>query len=87
MKKALKKILQSLLTQALRKAAKVQKIDKLRTKLEEIVPDISQQYVSAKINNEYLKVKIRNMHAFQISLVNKIIGEFSSPTVVDIGDS
>lgn len=77
----------SLLAASLRAAASEQGLNGLIARLKTIVPDISEQYSGFKIDNAYLDRKARNMHAFQISLVGKVIEEFQSPAVVDIGDS
>ena len=77
----------SLLVNSLKMAAAEQRLDGLSIKLEEIVPDISNQYSTFKLDTKYLKTIVRNMHAFQISLVNKVLGEFQKPVIVDIGDS
>lgn len=55
--------------------------------LEQIVPDLSDQYSLFKVNTPYLRTKVRGLHAFQISLVNEAIGNIDNPVVVDIGDS
>jgi len=86
-KQYLKTAYESMCRASLQKAAIEQGLGDLGVKLEKIVPDISNQYSTRKLDTNYLKIKVRNMHAFQISLVNKIIGEFNSPTIVDIGDS
>jgi hypothetical protein len=52
-----------------------------------IVPDIRHQYTSFEIDNPYLETKVRGQHAFQMSLVGRVIDEFESPVIVDIGDS
>lgn len=80
-------MLHSLWKRSLEKAIKEQGLKKLADKLSEIVPKITEQYSTFKIDNPYLEVKARNMHAFQISLVNLIIEEFKNPVIVDIGDS
>ena len=64
-----------------------QGLSELKQELENIVPDITNQYSNTNLNSEYLITNVRAMHAFQISLVNKIIKEFNNPTVIDIGDS
>ena len=78
---------QSVMKTSIGKAAKEQGLKNLADKLSEIVPDIADQYSTFKIDNPYIDVKTRNQHAFQISLVNEIIEEFETPTIVDIGDS
>lgn len=72
---------------SLEEAARAQGLDKLKARLKGIVPDISEQYSSFRVDNAYLETKVRNMHAFQISLVSKIIDNFKEPVIVDIGDS
>lgn len=74
---------------SIQKALKFQGLFELYNKLESIVPDISNQYTSFKINTEYLKVKVRAEHAFQIHMVQKAFEllqfEDRTPfTVVDI---
>ena len=69
------------------KASKEQDLKSLADELTKIVPDITDQYSTFKVDSPYINVKVRNLHAFQISLVNEIIGEFAKPTIVDIGDS
>lgn len=76
-----------LLIASLRAAARRQGLSDLSEKLSEIVPDISDQYTHTRIDSPYVLQKVRNQHAFQISLVNEVIGEFDSPVIVDIGDS
>ena len=83
----LKEMLQLVFYKSLKKAAREQGLDKLAARLEDIVPDITNQYSRFKINNTYLRTKVRCQHSFQISLVQKVINEFESPVIVDIGDS
>jgi len=82
-----KKIFYHILTRSLKNAAKEQGLDGIAAELRCIVPDIGEQYSTFRLDSGYLESKVRNMHAFQISLVNKIIGEFRDPVIVDIGDS
>ena len=86
-KPILTKGLMSMWVKSLNSAAREQNLDDLAKKLKEIVPDIENQYSMFKVDNPYLKTKVRYQHAFQISLVNKVVKEFNSPTIVDIGDS
>ena len=81
------KTYQSGLKTSIEKASKEQGLKDLTDKLAEIVPNIIDQYSTFKIDNPYLRTKVRNQHAFQISLVNEIVGEFHKPTIVDVGDS
>lgn len=83
----LRKILESVMKISIAKASKQQGLQNLADKLAEIVPDITDQYSLFKVDNPYTTVNVRNEHAFQISLVNEIIGEFDKLTIVDIGDS
>ena len=83
----LRKAYQSVLKTSIGKASKEQGLKSLADKLTIIVPDITYQYSTFEVNNPYIEVKVRNQHAFQISFVNEIIGEFDKPTIVDIGDS
>jgi 2-polyprenyl-3-methyl-5-hydroxy-6-metoxy-1,4-benzoquinol methylase len=72
---------------SIEKASKEQGLETLANELRKIVPDITNQYSLFKVDNPYIAVKVRNQHAFQISLVNDIIGEIDKPTIIDIGDS
>lgn len=81
------KILECLLTASLKKAAKEQKLNRMVNALEKIVPDISGQYSVFRLDNDYLKIKVRNLHSFQMSLISEVIEKFEHPTLVDIGDS
>ena len=83
----LRKTFQSMMKTSIGKASKEQGLKNLADKLRKIVPDITNQYSTFKVDNPYTDVKVRNQHAFQISLVNEIVGEFDKPTIVDIGDS
>ncbi len=79
--------LDSVWIKSLNHAAKEQNLNKLSARLEEIVPDIKHQYSTFELNTPYLILKVRNQHAFQISLIEEIINEFDNPVIVDIGDS
>lgn len=67
----------------------------LKDKLAKIVPDLTNQYTTFKIDNEYLVNKIRCQHSFQMSIALKAIKFLESNRVnkgvdiniVDIGDS
>lgn len=77
---------------SIEQALREQKLFKLARKLSEIVPDITHQYSTFKLNTLYLKKKSRGQHAFQISLVQeaiKLLGKNVKDdlTIVDIGDS
>jgi len=64
-----------------------QNFDVLKKRLAGIVPDLSGQYTLTAVNDLYTINKVRSLHAFQISLVEKVLNEFKAPTIVDIGDS
>jgi hypothetical protein len=83
----LKKYFYLILTYSLRKSAVERKFEALIDKLKKNVPDIRYQYSSFEVNNLYLETKVRNLHAFQISLLTDVIDEFKNPVIVDIGDS
>lgn len=87
MKTCLRKIFFRLLEKSLIQARKEQGLNNLARQLKQISPDITDQYSCFKVQGSYLETKVRAQHAFQISLVNKIINEFDHPTIVDIGDS
>jgi len=82
-----KKRLQSVLTKSLASSAKEQGLVDMTEKLKKIVPDITDQYTQFKVDTPYLEANVRNMHAFQISLISRIVDEFEKLTIVDIGDS
>lgn len=72
---------------SLEKAAREQNLDGLSDKLKNLVPDIKDQYTTFKLESGYDQLKARIMHAFQMSLVNKVIDKLQKATIVDIGDS
>jgi len=73
---------------SLRAALKEQKLDDLYARLCKIVPDIDGQYTDTKISNAYIRLKVRAVHAFQVSLVKQAVKLFGQPEcLVDIGDS
>ena len=83
----LREAYQSVMRTSIEKASNEQGLKSLADKLTKIVPDITDQYSTFKVDNPYTAIKVRNLHAFQLFLVNEIIGEFDKPTIVDIGDS
>jgi len=73
---------------SLRSAVRSQKLSNLMDSLELAVPDISGQYSMVNIDNRHLRFKVRGLHAFQMSLFERIV--YDSPKdiqVVDVGDS
>lgn len=87
LKNCLIKCLGFLRTESLKSAVKEQKLDGLVKRLEELVPDLSDQYSSFKVKGIFLNTKVRNMHAFQMSLIDRVINEFEQAVIVDVGDS
>ena len=86
-KKQLGKYLQEILKKSVESAVKEQGLSGLVRNLEKIVPDITEQYSTRKLDTAYLQIKARGLHGFQISLINEVIGEFEKPAIADIGDS
>jgi hypothetical protein len=80
-------LLECLWLQSLKAAAQQQSLSGLIKKLERIVPDLTHQYSRVNLDNEYLVTKVRNMHAFQLRLIGRVINEIQDVTIVDIGDS
>jgi len=73
-------------------ALKEQELYDLYLKLIDIVPDISQQYTSFVINDDYYYTKVKAQHAFQISMVLKSydilkLEKLDTINLIDIGDS
>lgn len=92
MKSFLKKILYKLLTTSLIASNKERKEFELKKKLEKIVPNLTNQYTTFKVdmNNEYLVNKIRGQHSFQMSIVLKaveLLNKKNDINIIDIGDS
>ena len=53
---------------SLKSAVREQDLKHLFLLLEKAVPDLTDQYTTFKIDSEYLRVKVRSQHAFQIKL-------------------
>lgn len=86
-KSAVRKAVERLAVRCIKSAARQQGLSRIVADLENIVPDISGQYSSRRLDSDYLVAKVRTQHAFQMSLVAKVIDEFKDPVIVDIGDS
>lgn len=90
-KKIAKNLLLKVLNYSINRSSKEQKLTEMKLKLAEIIPDLSEQYTSFKIEGDYLINKVRSQHAFQISLAQDAIKLLTSktklPTIIDIGDS
>ncbi len=87
-----RKRIEAIQSRSIRSAVKQQRLDKLMVRLCEIVPDIRQQYTTHTLDSAYVQLKVRAMHAFQISLVQKAlellrVDPEDALTIVDIGDS
>jgi SAM-dependent methyltransferase len=80
-----------LASSSIRAALREQGLTQLVGTLPRIVPDITQQYTSFRVESEYDRLKVRGMHAFQVSLAGRAIERVQHDTtpisVVDIGDS
>ena len=77
---------------SIKKAVHEQGFSQLVYKLGEIVPDITHQYSTFKVDTLYLTKKVRGEHAFQISLAQEAINIFKKSAkddliIADIGDS
>ncbi len=95
--KLLKKIFFTILRKSIEKSLKKRNFSHLKSKLEKIVPQISNQYSSKEIdaNDKFTNMKLRGLHTFQIKFITECINNikrknnFENKTlnVVDIGDS
>ena len=83
----LKPLREKILIASLNRAVREQQLADLALGLERIVPDITYQYSCFNVDKPYIYKKVRYQHAFQISLLDKIIHELNNPFIVDIGDS
>ena len=86
-RKAARRTLTRLFGMSLEAAAREQGLGMLRDRLRRIVPDLSDQYSDFQVAGDWLEPKVRTLHAFQVSLIERVRGEFPHPTIVDIGDS
>jgi hypothetical protein len=89
-KNRLQRLLEWMQSASIRSAAREQHLDRLTQRLAEIVPDLTSQYTTFSVDNEFLQVKVRSLHAFQINLLIKAINYIppkESIYVVGIGDS
>lgn len=92
MKKLFKFLCYKVLTWSLIVSNKLRKENQLKSQLEKILPDLSQQYTTFTIdmNDNYLVTKLRCQHCFQVSICLKaisLLGKENNITLVDIGDS
>ncbi len=75
-------------------SAKEYRLNSTIKSLEEIVPDLSNQYVAHTIEKDVLKIRVRSLHAFQMQLFLSVIELIAKEkdyqngfTIADIGDS
>jgi len=59
----------------------------LISQLERTIPNIDDQYNSVNINSNYIRIKIRYLHAFQIKMVFNYLNINKVKRIIDIGDS
>jgi hypothetical protein len=89
LKEHVKRILKKIIIASLKSAIKEQALDNYLPKLMEAVPDISDQYTYSTVEGEYLNLKCRGLHAFQVRMFEQLLKKkgLNNPKVVDIGDS
>ena len=91
-KSVINKTLFKMFEYSLNSASKEQGLNKIKIELEQIIPDLSEQYTSINVEGGYIMNKLRSQHAFQVMLAQEAISLLSdskrgNPTIVDIGDS
>lgn len=86
---AVKNFAKSLMARTIRSASRQHGFLDLADRLKTVVPDVTEQYTTFKVNDEFLETMVRCLHGFQMSLVEKACNRIdkSHLTVVDIGDS
>lgn len=85
-----KKLGKKVLIQSLRRAIREQGLEPRLQVLKKLMPDISKQYTTTTISDEYQRLKVYGEHAFQVGVALKaveIFGQASVSTIVDVGDS
>lgn len=92
----LRPLLERIQIVSLKSAVREQDLNDLSLLLEKAVPDLTNQYSTFKIDTEYLRLKVRSQHAFQMKLALKAINLLNERSqylagekvsIVDIGDS
>src|SRR6266571_9088580 len=90
-KKRLRGVVERLQIASLCAALREQGLCELQERLRQIVPDIRNQYSSFEVDSDFLQLKVRGQHAFQVALAVEAINSIGdlkrSVTLVDIGDS
>lgn len=84
MKKIYKQLVKFTKCQSIKLAVKSQHLYPLYIKLKKIIPDISDQYTSGKLDSFY-RLKVRAQQAFQIYYTLKNMTDYKD--IADIGDS
>jgi len=91
----IRRLVGKLLVRSLRASGAQRGYGELKQRLEEIIPDISNQYSFLQVNPQdvFLQEKLRNQHAFQMELLLKAMDIYVQDAkreivhVVDVGDS
>ena len=91
-KSVITKAVFKMLEYSLNSASKEQGLNKIKIELEQIIPDLSEQYTSFNVEGGYVMNKLRSQHAFQVMLAQEAISLLNvskrdNHTIVDIGDS
>lgn len=76
-----------LMTLSIKMAVKEEGLRPLYSRLEEAIPDISEQYCTGRLTETYHLTKVRAQHSFQVSLALEAMEMFDIKSVLDIGDS
>lgn len=91
-------VLEGVQRSSLKSAAREQKLSSLVCRLQVLVPDLSDQYTTFRLDSKMLELKARTQHAFQVKLALKAVNciiekEMSAAvrgrplTIIDVGDS
>ncbi|MFH1724210.1 MAG: methyltransferase domain-containing protein [Elusimicrobiota bacterium] len=83
----LAKAREELLEKSLRAAIEEQDLADLCRRLEEVQPDLREQYSTFEVDSEFLRTKVRGQQAFQIALASPELEARPEAVVVDVGDS
>ena len=91
-KSVITKAVFKMLEYSLNSASKEQGLNKIKIELEQLIPDLSEQYTSFNVEGGYVMNKLRSQHAFQVMLAQEAISLLNvskrdNHTIVDIGDS
>lgn len=89
MSNLVKEIAKKLLIKAIDSSSKESGRFELMKQLEDIVPDVSDQYTTFDVDDIFLEKMVRGLHAFQMSLVQNAceLIDNKDVNIVDIGDS